>query len=473
MTDPDNSPNQPPEVALPNTPGEILLGLSGVAVSTTIVAFDATIISTILPEVAKALDGMSLYSWAATAYFLAVSVTILVFGRLSDVFGRKWLMLLALLTVSIGSTLGGLAMNMPELIGARIVQGVGGGMLIGSAFAAPADLFSDPKRRVKWLVLLSGTYAIASGSGPMLGGALTEAFGWRAAFFVIPVTALVAAPLIWLFFPAIRKPVRAPFKMDWLGTALLIYMIGAPLIAIEQLSKIQSTLPDWVCILMLLLSVLAGRVLYKIEGKQQTPIFPFRVLQTRQARLLNVSSIISGSVMFSLIYYVPLLLQSAFKLSPTMAGVLIAPLVAGVPVGSIINGRIFPLAQKPQYIMLSGALLLSLGCGLALTFNAASPMWSIMSTMAICGIGLGLLLSNYTLFMQIVVHPDDIGLGSALIQTTRALGSAIGTSFVGLAIAHSSVHAGMKSSLLAGVFLCLITAYLTWEIDLPEKDKNP
>ncbi len=449
---------------------EIALGLSGVAVSATIVAFDATIISTILPEVANSLDGMGLYSWAAAAYFLAVSCTILVFGRLSDLVGRKALMLCSLLVVSVGSMTGGLANGMEVLIVGRVIQGIGGGMLIGTAFAAPADLLPDPKVRVKWMAFLSATYAVASAAGPALGGALTESFGWRAAFFVIPLTAVCAAPLLWAFYPPWRRALAAPLKMDWLGLLLLVYALGVPLMALEQFARPDSTWPDWLEWSLIVSGFVAGWLLLKWEKTQSTPMFPVRILRTLPARLLNLSSVISGAVMFSLIYYVPLLLQASFNLSPTTAGLLIAPIVAGAPVGSIINGRLFAHVKNPQYIMLTGALILAAGCGLLLTLTEQSSLRVILLIMGLCGVGLGLLLSNYNLLMQIVVGHDNVGAGTGLIQTTRALGSAIGTTLVGLAIAHSSIKAGIQLSLAVCVVLCLVTAYLTWRTRLPEQD---
>ena len=173
--------------------------------------------------------------------------------------------------------------------------------------------------------------------------------------------------------------------------------------------------------------------------------------------------------MFSLIYYVPLLLQTSFALSPTTSGLLITPIVAGAPVGSIINGRLFSRIEQPQYIMLSGALVLAGGCGLLLTLTADSSMHVILLIMGLCGVGLGLLLSNYNLLMQIVVDSDDVGVGTALIQTTRAFGSAIGTTLMGLVIAHTSIKSGIQLGLSVCVVLCLITAYLTWQTRLPEK----
>jgi len=249
----------------------------------------------------------------------------------------------------------------------------------------------------------------------------------------------------------------------------LIYAIGVPLLAMEQFARPNSSWPDWLAWSLIVSGMGASWLLFKQEKHHPTPILPLRVLQQRPAQLLNLSSVISGAVMFSLIYYVPLLLQASFALSPSTSGLLITPLVVGAPIGSIINGRIFSRIEHPQYIMLSGALVLAGGCRLLLTLTADSSIPVILVIMGLCGVGLGLLLSNYNILMQIVVDSDDIGVGTASIQTTRAFGGAIGTTFMGLAIAHTTIKSGIQLGLSVCVVLCLITAYLTWQTRLPEK----
>src|SRR5690606_23428716 len=148
------------------------------------VAFDSTIVTTSLPRVAEALDGLALYAWVGSGYMLATAVTIPIFGRMGDLFGRKRLLLAAVTIVALCSIACGLAQTMTQLVIARTLQGVGGGMMIATAFAAPADLLPDPKRRVRWQALLAAAFAVASGVGPVLGGAITETWGWRMAFMV-------------------------------------------------------------------------------------------------------------------------------------------------------------------------------------------------------------------------------------------------------------------------------------------------
>ncbi len=446
------------------TKRELLLALSGIALASVIAAFDATIISTILPQVAQALDGMALYAWVGTGYFLACSVSILIFGRLGDLYGRKPLLLLSLVLVSLGSGLSGLAQGMEQLIAFRILQGVGGGMMIATAFAAPADLFPDPKERVRWMVLMSSTFAVASGVGPVLGGAVTQAFGWRAAFLLIPLIGLITMVVIWKFFPLMKPKHNGKFSLDWLGTILLTFTVAAPLVGLELLTSRHMAMPAWVGIALIGASALTGYALVKVERAVSTPMFPLRILQTRQARLLNISALLAGAVMFMLIYYIPLQSQDVFGYSPTLAGLMISPLVAGLPVGSVINGRLFQREPNPQRLMMFGSIMLGIGCVLTLTFSAVSPVWYVLIVMGVCGLGFGFLIPNYTLFMQIVSRREDIGMSSALIQTTRALGSAVGTAVVGALIAEFSIRTGLRMGLIAAVLICIILGWISTKV---------
>ena len=460
------TPSPPPSTETPASRRELLLAMSGIAASAVVVAFDATIVSTSLPQVAQALGDMELYAWVGTGYFLASAVTILIFGRLGDLYGRKPLMMLSMAMVMLGSVLCGLSQSMQQLILFRVLQGLGGGMMIASTFAAPADLFPDPKRRVRWMLVTSITFAVASGLGPVIGGAVTQALGWRAAFFVTPLAALLGVITTWKYFPWI-KPVRsASLSLDWVGALLLTLAVGAPLAGLELLTgKGHDGFRLW-GLGLLCVGGMAAVLLAPVERSARTPIFPLRVLQSPEARLINLAGMLTGAVMFILIFYIPLLLQDGFGFSPSHAGLLMAPLVAGTSVGSIMNGRLYPRQSEPARLMVLGGLLLALGCVFTLTFSASSPGWWILLTMSLCGIGLGFLLPNFTLFMQMLAEQRDVGVASALVQTTRALGSAFGTAIVGIAVARISVTVGVKAGLVCCIVMSLVIGWVCSRIHM-------
>ena len=201
-------------------------------------------------------------------------------------------------------------------------------------------------------------------------------------------------------------------------------------------------------------------LLIPVERRAITPIFPLHILRPRQAQLLNLAGMLTGAVMFILIFYIPLLLQDVLGYSPTRAGLLMTPMVACMPLGSIVNGRVFPRLSAPQRLMMVGSALLAAGCAMAVTFSASSPTWWVLLALSLSGFGLGFLLPNLTLFMQMQCGRQDVGVASALIQTMRALGSALGTALVGIAIAHGSVSVGLRSGLIVCVGLCGTVAWI-------------
>lgn len=445
---------------------ELFLAMLGIAASAVVVAFDATIVSTSLPQVVQALGGMDLYAWAGTGYFLASAIAILIFGRLGDLYGRKPLMIISMGLVILGSVLGGLSQSMEQLIAFRVLQGLGGGMMIATTFAAPADLFPDPRRRVRWMLITSVTFATASGVGPILGGAITQELGWRAAFFVTPIAALLGIVTTWLYFPWIKPERSARIRLDWLGSILLTIAVGAPLAGLEILTaQGESAYRLW-GLGMIATGVASAALLIPIERRATTPIFPLRVLTTLESRYLNLAGLLSGAVMFILIFYIPLLLQDVFGYSPSHAGLLMTPLVAGTSVGSIFNGRLFPKQNEPGRLMVFGSLVLGLGCLFTLTFSADSPSWWILLTLSLCGFGLGFMLPNFTLFMQMLAEQRDVGVASAIIQTTRALGSAFGTALVGIVIARISITIGVKLGLVLCVLMSLVIAWVCSRIHM-------
>lgn len=459
--------------SLPSPPSEpahsrhdLLMGMAGVAATVVLAAFDSTIISTTLPRVAEALNGMALYAWVGTGYLLATAASIMIFGRLGDMFGRKPLMLVSVLIIALGSIACGLSQTMGQLILFRTLQGIGGGMMIATAFAAPADLFPDAKQRVKWMALVSAAFAMASGIGPVLGGAATQALGWRAAFFISPIAAAVALFLLARYFPRIRPVHTSERRIDWVGAVLLVVAVGAPLAALELGFAEGEHAHPTMGLVLAVAGIAAIALLIPIERRVASPIFPLRVLASREPQLLNLAAMTVGAVMFVLIFYSPLLLQQVLGYTPSEAGLLLTPLVAAISVGSIINGRLFPRQTEPQRLMVFGAGMLAVGTLMVLLISPGTSAWWILAAFFVNGCALGFLLPNLTLFMQMLSERRDVGVASALVQTTRAIGSALGTAVVGILISHSTILNGVRTGLVVCIVLCLICAVLAHRVKM-------
>ncbi|HBL66305.1 MAG TPA: MFS transporter [Achromobacter sp.] len=445
---------------------DLLMAMAGVSATVVLAALDSTIISTTLPRVAEALNGMALYAWVGTGYLLATAASILIFGRLGDMFGRKPLMLVSVLIIALGYIACGLAQSMTQLIVFRPLQGVGGGMMIATAFAAPADLFPDAKQRVRWMALVSAAFAMASGIGPVLGGAATQALGWRAAFFISPVAAAGAFFLLARYFPRIRPIHDGSRKIDWVGAILLVLAVGAPLAALELAFAQGEHAHPLLGAMLAVIGVAAIAILIPTERRVKSPIFPLRVLAGQESKLLNLAAMMVGAVMFVLIFYSPLLLQQVLGYTPSEAGLLLTPLVAAISVGSIINGRMFPKQTEPQRLMVFGGLLLAAGTLMVLLISPGTSAWWILAAFFVNGCALGFLLPNLTLFMQMLSERRDVGVASALVQTTRAIGSALGTALVGIMISHGTVLNGVRAGLVLCIVLSLSCALLAYRVKM-------
>ena len=228
-------------------------------------------------------------------------------------------MLVSVLIIALGSIACGLSQSMGQLILFRSLQGIGGGMMIATAFAAPADLFPDAKQRVRWMALVSAAFAMASGIGPVLGGAATQALGWRAAFSYRRSPPQWRCSC-WRATSRIKPVHTGERRIDWLGALLLVVAVGAPLAALELGFASGDHAHPGLALGLAVAGIAAIALLVPIERRVASPIFPLRVLASREPQLLNLASMTVGAVMFVLIFYSPLLLQQVLAIRPARPG---------------------------------------------------------------------------------------------------------------------------------------------------------
>ncbi|PRY08020.1 EmrB/QacA subfamily drug resistance transporter [Paraburkholderia sp. BL25I1N1] len=410
-----------------------LFAMLGIGLVNMLVALDQTVVSTALPSIVAELHGFEYYAWIASAYLLASVVTVPVFGRLGDYFGRKRFVIAAVITFTVASVLCGVANDMLFLVIARGLQGVGGGMMVGTAFASIPDLFPDPRARVRWQVVMAAAYGIGTAAGPSLGGWMSEHWGWRSTFLInLPVGA-AALYFIWAHLPAFRRPHEGEVKIDWLGAALVAAVLGGLQAFIEAVPKNGLTAGN----LTLVACVIVGAIALLICEKRAThPIIPLDLFNDPQLVTLFTLGMLSGFVMFSLIFFAPLLLQGGFGLSPQQAGLLATPIAACIALGSLLNTRIVIHMKKPTQILSIGFALL-LFAAIALAFaNPDTPHVWIELPMAAVGIGLGFILNNLNVFGQEIAGRERFGITTALLQSTRMVGGMLGTSIVATVVRH-------------------------------------
>lgn len=426
-----------------------MLGLCFVLI---MVALDQTVVGTALPTVVAELKGFELYAWVGTAYLLTSVIVIPTFGKLGDDHGRKPFIVIAIIIFTVASIFCGLAQSMLQLVLARALQGVGGGILMATSFVSIPDLFPDTRERLRWQVLFSTAFGLANAFGPSLGGYLAEYWGWRWVFFVNLPVGLLSLGFVWYFLPNIRHAKQVTNKMDWLGSLLVAITLGCLQLFVEWVPQGKST---WL-LLTVCATLLASTItLIWWEKKCKNPIVPLDMFKSNIFGPVYAVSMIIGFCLFAIMYYAPLLFQGGFRLSPNQAGMLLTPLAVFITIGSIINGRIMTRLKSPNIVLFSGLIFFLVSTVVMTQISVTTPRSIVALAMALSGLGIGLLLPNLTLIVQTSALRSQLGVVTAMLQSTRMIGSMLGAAIVGSLISNQYT-AKVNSMLLANNDLQLV-----------------
>ncbi|MXN74978.1 MFS transporter [Burkholderia sp. 4701] len=425
---------------------ESLLAMIGISFVTMLVALDQTVVGTALPTIVAELKGFDLYAWVATSYLLSSVITVPIFGRLGDYYGRKPFVIASLVLFTTASVLCGMANDMLSLVLARGLQGIGGGMLVGTAFACIPDLFPDSVVRLRWQVLMSSAFGIANAIGPSLGGVLTQSFGWRSVFYVNLPVGILSLLFVWRYLPHLRHVEHdEKMRLDWPGAILIALSLGALQLFVEWLPKYGIT--GWPT-LLLGVALVAGVGLWHWEKRCAQPILPFDMFRNRALSALFVLAILAGFSMFSLLFYAPLLFQGGFGMSPKEAGLVITPLVVFITIGSIMNGRVVTRIRHPNAMLHVGFVLFAITCVGVVAATHTTPRWALMALMVAGGVGLGFVLPNLTVFAQQTAGREHLGIATALLQSLRMVGGMVGTALTGTLV-NQMYAGGVRDALAA------------------------
>jgi len=416
----------------------------GIALAFMLIALNTSVVGTAMPRIVADLSGYELYQWAASAFLVGNAVMIPITGRLGDLHGRKPFVLAAVVLFALASVACAASQSMLQLVGARALQGLAGGMLLGVASACVPDLFPDEVQRVRWQVLLSAGYGIALAVGPWLGGWLTEHLGWRYVFLVNLPLALAALVMVWRHFPHIVHHLQGDRSIDWLGALLLLVALCA-LLAAAEYSQIHSLASVQASGLWVGTGALVY-VFFRHQYPTNAPIISPALLDHQGARKLMLLGVLTGVTMFTLIFYTPLLLQGSFGQSPHEAGVIMTPLLVLITIGSIVNSRLLPRLERAERLIAWGQLGTMLSCLLLAQVDGHTPIPLLMAVFGLCGFSLGFQLPNLSLQIMAVAGRSHMGVASALAQSTRMIGSMLG---VGLAsVLVNAFYARQTSSVL-------------------------
>ncbi|HEY6736414.1 MAG TPA: MDR family MFS transporter [Candidatus Saccharimonadia bacterium] len=400
----------------------------GVILAMLLAALDQTIVGTALPRIATEFGAADHLIWVVTAYMLASTVTVPIYGKLSDLFGRKWFFFWGIVIFLVASMLSGQAHNMPELIIFRALQGIGGGAIMGNAFAIIADLF-EPAERARWQGALGGIFGLSSVIGPALGGWLTDHASWRWVFYVNLPVGLVALAVIAFLMPKVVPHTKSKIIDFWGAGALILTLV--PLLSALSFGGRQYAWGSAI-ILSLFATAAAGLVLFLwAERRSPDPIIPLSLFRSDVFTISAVITFLTGAAMFGAIVYIPLFGQFVQGVSATDSGSILTPLMVGLIGASIVTGQVIARTGKYRWLVLAGTSLLTLSLLWLSTLGVGTSRWELVARMVALGLGLGAIMPVFNIVVQSAFDSSKIGVVTASMQLARSIGGTVGTAIFG------------------------------------------
>jgi EmrB/QacA subfamily drug resistance transporter len=410
---------------------EILTVFAGLMTGMLLAALDGTILATALPTIVGELGGLDRLSWVVTAYLLTTTAVTPLYGKLSDLYGRKLLFQAAIVIFVGGSVLCGLAQDMTQLVIFRGIQGIGGGGLMAMAFAIIGDVVS-PRERGRYTGYLGSVFAFASVIGPFLGGFIVDSLSWRWVFFVnvpVGVVAMVVTSAV------LKMPVtRREHSIDWLGATLLVAGVSVLMLALVWGGDAHAWGSPTIVGLLVGSVALAGAFL-AWEQRAAEPILPLRLFGDRVFAVTSTLAVLVGAAMYGGIVFLPLFLQAVTGASATDSGLLLLPLMAGMMLTSITSGRIIVRTGRYKVWPVTGMGIASVGMVLLSTMDASTGRLESSAYMLLLGVGLGMVMQVLILAAQNSAEFADLGVVSSAINFFRSLGGSIGVAVFGALLA--------------------------------------
>jgi EmrB/QacA subfamily drug resistance transporter len=429
----------PGDAEAPISHRKILQTLSGLLLGLFVATVSSTIVSTALPTILADIGGgQSAYTWVVTAPLLALTATTPIWGKLSDLMSKKFLVQLALLLYIVSSVVAGLAQDAGTLIACRAVQGIGAGGLTALAQFIMAAMV-PPRQRGRYSGYLGASYALATVGGPLIGGVITDVtwLGWRWCFYAVIPFALIAMAVL---HRTIDLPVvRAGDRVDWLG-AVLVTVFACLLMVWITLAGDQYDWLSWQSAVMVPGALVLGLLFVVAESRASAPLVPLRFFRNATITLSSLAGLFVGVAMFAGTIFMSQYFQLSKGRTPTMAGVMTIPLVGGLLVASMLSGRIITRTGKWKMSLVVGGVFLTAGALLLGTLRTGTPYWQSAFIMIVFGIGVGLLFQNLVLAVQNQVSAGDLGSASSLVSFFRSLGGALGLSALGALLGSRVAH---------------------------------
>ncbi len=435
----------PVEVARPQlSHRQILLLMGGLMTGMLLAALDQTIVGTALPTIVGKLGGIDHYTWVVTAYLLASTASTPLYGKISDLYGRRPILMFAIGTFLVGSLLAGLSHNMTELIATRAIQGLGAGGLMTLAFTIVSDVIA-PRERGRYMGIFGAVFGLSSVAGPLVGGYFAE-HNWRWIFYINVPLGVVALFVCWAVLRLVPHT-RRDHKVDYLGAVFMVASVVSLLLALSFGGS--SSAWAWSSsrvIGLFVAAVVLGAVFLFVESRAAEPILPLRLFKKLTFSISNAATFVLGFAMFGSIIFVPLYLQIVKGASPTKSGLLMLPMMVGIIFTSIISGRMISKIGRYKWFPVAGTALMAAGLLAFTQLEVNTSLWLTFLYMLVVGIGLGSAMQPLVLAVQNDLEPRDMGAGTATSTFFRSLGGSVGVAALGAVLSNKLValNAGAK-----------------------------
>ena len=431
MSAPAETPVAAPAAGTALTHREILIVFAGLLSGMFLAALDQTIVSTALPTIVGELGGLSKLSWVVTAYMLTSTVATPLYGKLSDLYGRKLLFQAAIVIFVVGSLLAGMAQDMLQLVGARGIQGIGAGGLMAMAFAVIGEVV-PPRERGRYTGYMGSVFAVSSVGGPLLGGFFVDSLSWRWVFFInVPIG--IAA--FFVTSSVLKLPVHAVrARVDYEGAALLVAGVSSLLLLLVWGgNEYEWSSPTIIGLGVASVVLLVGFVLW--ERRVAEPLLPLRLFRDPIFSVVSVLSVLVGAAMFGGMIFLPVFLQVVTGASATNSGLLLLPLMAGLMSMSILSGKVISRTGRYKAWPVCGMAVAAFGMYLLSRMDTSTGRVESSVAMVVLGAGIGMVMQVLVLAVQNAAEYRDLGVATSAVNFFRSMGGSLGVAVFGAVLA--------------------------------------